>query len=428
MMYPGRLLISAALLAGTGAPCAQTTAAGAAPNPLSRGEYLSRIGGCAGCHTAPSGGTPFAGGRGVPSPLGTIFSTNITPDPDHGIGRYDFEDFRLAVRRGTAKGGKHLYPAMPYTAYAKMNDGDLRALYDYLMQVAPSASVPPKNKLPFPINQRWALRFWKWAFLPRDGYVQRSGLSAEWNRGAYLVQSLGHCGACHTPRGAAFEERGYDETSEKFLTGQVNDHWYASNLTGDPGSGLGRVDAKTLAQFLRTGHGQGMAAFGPMGEEVEQSLQYLTAGDAGAISSYLKTLPARNRSGVFQPSGKTVRTPMEGNHAGDLESTGAAVYRSFCAQCHQPDGQGKPGVFPRLAGNPVLLSDDASSVIRIVLEGARSPQTAVGPRPQAMPGFMGTLTDVQIAQALTYTREAWGNYARPVSTNDVSTLHRGLRK
>jgi mono/diheme cytochrome c family protein len=373
-------------------------------------------------------GIPFAGGRALASPMGPIISTNITPDPDHGIGRYTFEDFRRAMREGIAPGSKHLYPAMPYTAYAKATDDDLQALFDYLKHgVAPSDYAPPPTKLPFPLNQRWALRFWKAAFLPQGTYAAKPAQGAEWNRGAYLVQSFGHCGSCHTPRGVGFQERGYDESAKHFLTGMVNDNWYASNLTGDLGAGLGRVDGAAIARFLRTGHGDGDAAFGSMAEEVEKSLQHLTEADARATATYLKSLPAQRNEGRYVPSTAATRSAAQGNHAGDVESTGASVYRSFCAQCHQADGKGVPGVFPRLAGNPALLSEDATSVIRLVLAGGTSPATAAGPAPQTMPGFNSVLTDVQMAQALTYTREAWGNDAKPVTTSDVSKLRKQLK-
>jgi mono/diheme cytochrome c family protein len=396
---------------------------------LARGEYLARIGGCASCHTMQRDGIPFAGGRAVPSPMGPIISSNITPDPVHGIGRYSFEDFQRVLREGTAPGTKHLYPAMPYTAYAKATDDDLRALFDYLMHgVAASDYAPPPTKLPFPFDQRWALRIWKAAFLPQGTYVAKPGQDAEWNRGAYLVQSFGHCGSCHTPRGVGYQERGYDESAKRFLTGMVNDHWYASNLTGDRGAGLGRTGSPAIARFLRTGHGEGQVAFGSMAEEVEESLQYITEADARAIAKYLKTLPPQRNEGRYTPSEAVSRSEAQGNHTGDVESVGASVYRSFCAQCHSPDGKGIPDMFPRLAGNPAVLSEDASSLIRLVVEGGRSSLTATGPAPQMMPGFASSLTDVQMAQALTHIRAAWGNDAKPVTTSDVTKLRAKLEK
>ena len=421
------LAVACGLLAALMAnPCGATPADVAL---ATRGAYLARIGGCAGCHTAPNGGAPFAGGRGVPSPLGDIISSNITPDTAHGIGNYSFDDFRRAMREGTAAGGKHLYPAMPYTAYAKMEEADLRALYQYLREdVAPVASDPPPTRLPFPFNQRWLMRFWKMVFLPEGIYQPKPGHDAEWNRGAYLTQAVSHCGACHTPRGVAFEERGYDESSRHFLAGEVNDHWFGLNLTAERGAGLGRVAPETIAALLKTGQADGMAVLGSMGEEVEQSLQYMTDADVKAIAVYLKSLPAARGGSAFVPNGHDKPTLRDGDHTGDLESVGAAVYRGFCAACHQAGGEGVAGAFPRLKGNPSVLSSDPSSLIRIVVEGGRPPRTAAHPAPPAMPGFAGTLTDVQQAQVLSYVRSAWGNSAEPVTTNDVSKLRKAIKK
>jgi mono/diheme cytochrome c family protein len=319
---------------------------------------------------------------------------------------------------------------MPYVAYAKARDeADLQALFDYL-HAWPCPVRPTRHrqrKLPFPFNQRWALRFWKAAFLPSGPYVDKPGRDAEWNRGAYLVQSFGHCGSCHTPRGLAYQERGYDESSRHFLTGMVNDDWYATNLTGVPGAGLGRSDAASIARFLRTGHADGKAAFGSMAEEVEKSIQYITEADARAVARYLKTLPAQRNEGAYTARAPSAPGPKTGDRTSDVESVGARVYKSFCAQCHQLDGKGVADTFPRLAGNASVLSDDATSLIRLVLKGGTSPRTVTGPEPQTMPAFAAPLTDVQIAQVLTYVRQSWGNSARPVTTSDVTNLKRKLR-
>ncbi|SFP38006.1 cytochrome c [Variovorax sp. 770b2] len=409
-------------------PAGAQTGAAPVTGSLARGEYLARVGGCANCHTMPRDGIPFAGGRPMSTPLGPIISTNITPDPVHGIGRYSFDDFRRVMHEGTAPGPKHLYPAMPYTAYTKATDEDLRALFDYLRHgVAPSDYAPPPTRLPFPFDQRWALRFWKAAFLPSGRYVDKPGKDAEWNRGAYLVQSFGHCGSCHTPRGVAYQERGHDESARHFLTGMVNDNWHATNLTGTQGAGLGRSDAASVAHFLRTGHADGNIAFGAMAEEVEQSIQYLTEADVRAVAKYLKSLPARRNEGAYSPDRPDAPGPRQGDRTGNVESVGARVYKSFCAQCHQPDGKGVAGTFPRLAGNASVLGDDATSLIRLAVQGGRGPRTATGPAPQMMPAFDDTLTDVQIAQVLTYVRQSWGNTARPVTTNDVTKLKSKLK-
>jgi len=206
---------------------------------LSRGAYLARVGDCIACHTAGPRSPPFAGGLPINSPFGIIYSTNITPDPDNGIGRYSLADFSRAVRNGIAKDGKRLYPAMPYASFTGITDDDIRALYAYFMsEVKPVNYKPPETKLPFPFNIRLSLMFWDALFAEDERYKPHDDRDAQWNRGAYLVQSLGHCGACHTPRGLAFQEKAYSESSPLYLSGALVDNWYAANLSGDPASGL----------------------------------------------------------------------------------------------------------------------------------------------------------------------------------------------
>ncbi|EKS71511.1 MULTISPECIES: c-type cytochrome [Caballeronia] len=403
----------------------------ASPSPelIARGAYLAKAADCAGCHTAPSNGAPYAGGLEMTSPFGTIVSSNITPDRETGIGTYSYEDFAKALREGVAPGGKGLYPAMPYPAFVKISDDDLRALYAYMMHgVPPVNHRPPETKVPFPFNQRWALPLWRMAFAPKQRFEPHADRDASWNRGAYLVQSLGHCGSCHTPRGIAYQERGYDESSKTFLSGGVNDNWFAPNLRGDSGSGLGRIAQDDIAAFLKTGHGAGMAAFGSMVETIEDSTQYLTDDDLRSIAVYLKTLPATGAAdGVFDPS---LASPGRlKTRAPDVApEQGAAVYAGFCAQCHRSDGKGVPNAFPALAGNPSVISEDTTSLIRLLVEGGNSPATIHGPPRQAMPPFAGRLTDVQIAQVLTYVRASWGNDARPVTANDVGSFRATIHK
>lgn len=423
-----RPLLRLALLA----VCVRTAIA-APPAPsadvIARGAYIAKAGDCAGCHTAPNNGAPYAGGLGLASPFGTIVSTNITPDPETGIGKYSYEDFAKALREGVAPGGKGLYPAMPYTSFVKMTDDDMRALYAYMMHgVPPVRYRPPPTDVPFPFNQRWMLRVWRAAFSPKEVYKPHADRDATWNRGAYLVQGLGHCGACHTPRGPAFQERGYDESSKMYLSGGVNDNWFALNLRGDTGSGLGRMSRDDIASLLKTGHGGGTAAFGSMVQTIEDSLQYLGDDDLAAIATYLKSLPATGAAdGSYDPANAKPGTLK--TRAPDVPpGQGAAVYATFCAQCHQDTGEGVPKVFPKLAGNPAVISEDTTSLIRLVVEGGNSPATKTGPARQNMPGFAGRLSDLQIAQVLSYVRGSWGNDARPITTNDVASLRSKLHK
>ena len=423
------IIVASPAFAASASPLPATPPAAPDAELLARGKYLATVADCAACHTARDNGQPFAGGRTLGTPFGEILSSNVTPDPTYGIGRYTYEDFAKVMRRGIAPGNKRLYPAMPYTAYSKITDDDMRALYAYMMHgVAPVALPAPQTTLPFPMNQRKLLALWQWAFAPSGIYETKPDRDTVWNRGAYLVQGLGHCGTCHTPRGAGFQERGSDESSWRYLTGAINENWYASNLTGDPGSGLGRVTEDELVRFFRTGHGDGSAAYGSMVETIEKSMQHWTEEDHRAVAKYLKSLPPKRPSGAFDTTRTAERGPADGDRAADRETIGGSVYRTFCAQCHQPDGRGVPDRYPKLAGNPSVLAKDPTSLIRLSLEGGGSPVTLTGPPRQDMPGFGQRLTDLQIAQALTYLRGAWGNEARPVTTSDVAKLRQTLQK
>ncbi|HVE05801.1 MAG TPA: cytochrome c [Paraburkholderia sp.] len=407
---------------------------------IQQGAYLAKAGDCAGCHTAPPGGPsgheplrarpPFAGGLPMGSPFGTIYSSNITPDPNAGIGRYSYADFVRAVREGVAPGGKRLYPAMPYPSFAKISDADMRALYAYFMHgVAPVAERAPPTRLPFPFSQRWGMALWDLAFgAPDRRFAANPQRDAQWNRGAYLVQSLGHCGACHTPRGPAYQELGYDDSARAYLTGGVNDHWFAPNLTADPGSGLGRIGAADLVAFLKQGHGAGLVTFGSMVQVVEDSTQYLNDDDLNAITHYLKSLPAQRSSGAYVERSAAAAQTLRALQTGVLERPGAGLYQSFCARCHQADGSGVAQKYPRLAGNPAVLAAHDDSLIRLLLEGGAAPHTLTGPMPRKMPAFANQLTDVEIARVLSFVRSSWGNAADPVTTREVSRLRAQLQK
>lgn len=416
---------------------------GAPDNPdaaqIARGAYLAKAADCAGCHTAaprvtqpgaaPKLAAPFAGGLGMASPFGTIYSSNITPDPDAGIGRYSYDDFARALRDGVAPGGKRLYPAMPYPSFSKVSDDDMHALYAYFMHGVQPVAVPaPITQLPFPFSQRWALMFWDWAFAPSGPFKPDTSRDAQWNRGAYLVQSLGHCGACHTPRGPAYEERGYTEEATHYLTGGTNDHWFAPNLTGDRGSGLGRISAPDLAAFLKQGHGGGLVAFGSMVQVVEDSTQDMNDADLAAVASYLKSLPPRAASGAFNARSRAAQQSAQALKTGNVERPGAGLYATYCARCHQADGSGVPHKYPRLAGNPAVLSASAASLARLLVEGGGSPRTESGPEPRKMPSFSGKLTDSEMAHVLTFVRNAWGNAAAPVTTRDIAGVRSALHK
>jgi alcohol dehydrogenase (quinone), cytochrome c subunit len=363
------------------------------------------------------------------SPFGTIWTSNITPDPTYGIGRYTYQDFERAVRDGVAPGGKRLYPAMPFPSFSKINDDDMHALYAYFMHgVKPVPKAARETKLPFPFNQRWVLAGWDELFAPHERFDARTDRSAQWNRGAYLVQALGHCGACHTPRGPAYEERGLNDGDPLYLTGGTTDHWYAPNLSGDPDSGLGRFSADDIAAFLKHGHGGGLSAFGSMVEVIENSGQYMTDDDLRAIATYLKTFPPRQKSGHIDTDPARNDATVQVLRTGEIEYPGAGIYNGFCARCHQADGRGVPGKYPRLAGNPIVVAPTSTSLIRLLIGGSRSPETIGGPEPHRMPSFAGKLNDTEMARVLTFIRNAWGNEAQPVAPREVTKLRETLHR
>jgi mono/diheme cytochrome c family protein len=388
---------------------------------LQKGEYLARAGDCVVCHTAP-GGRPFAGGYKMAIPgIGAIYTTNITPDRRTGIGNYTFEDFEGAMRRGVAKDGHRLYPAMPYPSYAKVADDDLRALYAFFMRGVPAVQrANQPSEIGFPLNMRWPLALWDRLFLPSPGFKRDSQRDAAWNRGAYLVQGLGHCGSCHTPRGWLFQEKALTESDAVFLSGAELDQWSASNLRGDAATGLGRWSEADLAAFLKTGHNAYSTAFGTMIDVINNSTQYLTNADLTAMARYLKSLPptdAQAQMAYVYDAGTAVvlrdRVP---------DSRGARIYLRQCVSCHSEDGKGYVPYLPPLAGNPAVLDVSPSSLINITLNG--SARVVVNGLPDAyrMPQSRVLLNDQDVADVVTFIRKGWGNNASAVAARDVAKI------
>ncbi|WP_321815341.1 MULTISPECIES: cytochrome c [unclassified Paraburkholderia] len=392
-----------------------------APGNAAHGEYLARAGDCMACHTS-KGGAPFAGGVPLSTPLGAVYSTNITPDKTHGIGNWSFEDFALAMREGVTPGGRHLYPAMPYTSYAKVSDSDLRDLYAYFTSGV-SASPQPNQPadIPWPLDTRWPLAYWNRVFHDDTRYKQDSAHSVEWNRGAYLVQGLAHCGTCHTPRGVGFQELDLDGSSARYLSGARIDGSSPVNLRADKGTGLGEWNEADIVALLKTGRTAHSAVTGPMGEVVEHSTQYLSDIDLHAIAVYLKSLtPLSDEAGApaYKADDATLTSIMTG-HANDV---GARIYMDSCAACHRQNGEGAARVFPSLANNPSVLAKHPDSLIAVILAGSRLPSTASAPAPLAMPPFAWRYDDDEIAQLATFVRTAWGNDASAVTASDVKRV------
>ncbi|MCS3418454.1 mono/diheme cytochrome c family protein [Pseudomonas sp. BIGb0450] len=391
---------------------------------IEKGRYLADAGDCTACHTA-KGGQPFAGGLPIASPIGTLYSSNITPDKATGIGGYSLEDFDRAVRHGIAANGSSLYPAMPYPAYARVDDDDLQALYAYFMHgVAPVNAENRANAVPWPLSMRWPLAIWRKVFAPdpdvvafkADGYKD-----ADVARGAYLVQGLGHCGSCHTPRAVTLQEKALDESSPVYLSGgPVIDGWLAVNLRGNPADGLGSWSVDDIVATLRSARSETHAVLGgAMGDVVVHSTQHLNDRDLHAMAAYLKTLPADGRQvSSFTADPATAKALA----AGQEGSRGAELYIDNCAACHRTNGQGDARVFPKIAGNSSVLSQDPVSMIRLVLAGSSLPATATAPSTLGMPGFAWRLSDDEVAQLLSFVRTSWGNQAPAVSAVQVKQI------
>ncbi|NWB19285.1 MULTISPECIES: cytochrome c [unclassified Pseudomonas] len=390
---------------------------------VKQGEYLARAGDCVACHTA-KGGKPFAGGLPMETPIGTIYSTNITPDKT-GLGDYSFEDFDQAVRHGVAKDGSTLYPAMPYPSYARVSESDMQALYAYFMKgVEPVAQVNKDSDIPWPLSMRWPLAGWRWMFAPKvEDYQAQAGADPVISRGAYLVEGLGHCGACHTPRALTMQEKSLSASDgTAFLSGSAPlEGWIAKSLRGDHKDGLGSWSEEQLVQFLKTGRSDRSAVFGGMSDVVVHSMQYMSEEDLTAIARYLKTLPAVDPKDQPHQYDKQVADAL---WKGDDSKPGASVYIDNCAACHRTDGHGYTRVFPALAGNPVLQTADATSLIKIVLNGGTLPATHTAPSTFTMPAFAWRLSDQEVADVVSFVRDSWGNKGETVKASQVKDLRK----
>jgi alcohol dehydrogenase (quinone), cytochrome c subunit len=389
----------------------------AAP-PTSKGEYLARAGDCIACHSV-AGGKAFAGGLSMGTPMGAIYTTNITPDKDTGIGDYSFEDFDRAVRQGVAKDGHHLYPAMPYPSYAKVTDEDVRALYDFFMkEVPPVRQVNKPSEIPGYLSFRWPLAIWNMMFTQSGAYVAKPAHDAAWNRGAYLVEGLGHCGACHTLRGWAFQEKALDDSSVTYLQGAELDAWSAPDLREDVRTGLGGWSEVDIASFLKTGHNAKGVAFGSMLDVVNNSTPYLSDDDLNAMAAYLKSLPPSAEQTAPTYSDATTKTLLSGSQ----QQPGATLYLGYCMSCHGADGKGQSPYIPPLAGNAVVLDGNSHSLVNLVLNGAQPLVVKGTPDAYRMPQYRVQLNDQEVAEVLSFVRGAWGNDTAPVTADEVRAL------
>ena len=375
----------------------------ATPANIARGAYLARAGDCMACHTA-RGGVPYAGGRALDTPFGRLVAPNITPEPTTGIGNWTPDDFWRALHNGKSKDGRLLYPAFPYTNYTKVTRPDADALFAYLRSLPPVRQPNAPHSLDFPYNQQVTLAGWRLLYF-KPGVQQPNGArDARWNRGAYLVEGLGHCAACHSTRnrfGAT------DSTLGGGLIPTIG--WYAPSLSSEAEAGLGKWSEAHIVQLLGTGVAPGASVTGPMAEVVAQSLQYLNQDDLGAMAAYLKSLPAA-------PAGERPAAPRPSEP--EMQA-GAKLFGQHCATCHGARGEGK-GPYPALSGNRALTLAEPVNAIRVVLNGGFAPGTAGNPRPYGMPPFGHVLKDAEVATLVTYLRASWGNAAAPVSGADVN--------
>ncbi|WP_296953193.1 cytochrome c [uncultured Massilia sp.] len=384
-------------------PSASPAAWAATPANIARGAYLARAGDCMACHTA-RGGADYAGGRAIDTPFGRVVAPNITPDAQTGIGAWSADDFWHALHNGIAPGGRLLYPAFPYPNYTRVTRADADALYAYLRSVAPVRQPNLPHALRFPYDRQATLAGWRLLYFRPGVQQEDAARSPDWNRGAYLVEGLGHCGACHS-------ERSHMGATRKALSGGLIPvvGWYAPSLTSDVEAGVGQWDTRHIVQLLRTGVSPEGAVFGPMAEVVRRSLQHLDEADVGAMAVYLKSLP---------PDGR--RPPPAAPPPQDTLKVGKTLYETHCADCHGADGRGAGLAYPPLAGNRALTMAEPVNAIRIVLNGGFPPATAGNPRPYGMPPYSPVLNDAEVAAVVTWVRNSWGNAAGTVTPAQVN--------
>jgi mono/diheme cytochrome c family protein len=404
------VLAAALMCCTTGIVCAQTADTGNA-DLIARGKYLAQAGDCVACHTSP-GGKLFAGGRAMPTPFGTLFTSNVTPDNETGIGKWTADQFYSMMHTGRMPDGALLYPAMPFASYTKVTRQDSDAIFAFLKSVAPVNQKNRPHDLKFPYSNRSLIIGWRTLFFTEGEYKPDPTKSDEWNRGAYLVQGLGHCGMCHT----AINALGGSSESQAFEGGLIPmQNWYAPSLTSNKEGGLGDWSIEDISDLLRTGVSKRGAVYGPMAEVTYNSLQYLTEADTRAMAIYLKSLADRSVPDRSPPSTTAAESSL-------LLRLGHTIYDDKCASCHGFKGEGKPPHYPPLAGNQSIEMASAVNPIRMVLNGGYPPGTAANPMPHGMPPFAQSLSDDEVAAVVTYIRVSWGNRGGAVSAKEANEL------
>jgi mono/diheme cytochrome c family protein len=412
VVVPASLLVILSVLAYLGlredrGPASTQAAANA--QDIERGAYLARAGNCKACHTA-RGGDAYAGGRAIHTPFGAIYSSNLTPDHETGLGAWTAEEFWRALHNGKSRDGTLLYPAFPFPNFSSLTRADSDAMYAYFHSMKP---VRHENRVPelrFPFNHRALLIAWRALYFRPEIFQDQQDKDPEWNRGAYLVQGLGHCSACHTKRNLFGAQSKVLDLGGGMIP-MAN--WYASSLTAEHGARSWTRD--DLVDFMQTGISARGVASGPMAEVVRESLQHLDPADLFAMASYLQSLTPDAPT----PSSRGVAAGPR--HRSTLEQ-GAAIYEEHCVECHKASGAGEPPHFPALAANSSLLFEPPVNPVRLLLHGGYAPSTAINPYPFGMPPFGNLLSDEQAAAVLSYVRNAWGNQASMVSSSQVNRL------
>ena len=385
-----------------------------ASDQVARGAYLARAGNCMLCHTA-RGSAAYAGGRPVDTPFGTVYSSNLTPDADTGIGRWSAAHFRRALHEGRSRDGRLLYPVFPYTHTTRVSAADSDALFDYLRSLPPVNKANLQHRLRWPYSTQAALAVWRALYFRPGTFVEEPARGREWNRGAYLVQGLGHCGACHTARNALGGVKDALDLSGGLIPMQ---NWYAPSLASAGEAGVGDWPLADIQTLLATGTSPRATVQGPMAEVVLHSTQFLEPSDLRAMAVYLKSLPPTAADS----------NPLEVPRAsGAVMERGAKLYEQHCAACHGDRGEGVRGAYPPLAGNRAITMPVTANLVQIVLHGGYPPATRGNPRPYGMPPFATTLPDADVAAVLSYVRSSWGNRAAPLSELSVAQQRARVR-
>ena len=417
--YLGDTLVIRSEQPASGISSVPTTASNIA-GQITKGEYLARAANCMGCHTT-RGGLAYAGGRVISSEFGDFVSPNLTPDVATGIGSWNADQFWNALHNGKSKDGRLLYPAFPFTNYTQIKREDADAMFAYFKSIPAIQRENQSHTLRFPYDQRPLLAFWRALYFRPGEYQSDSKQTVDWNRGAYLVKGLAHCGACHTSRNAL----GASDTGNE-LGGAVMpiSHWYAPSLVAKDGAAdeaiLRNWSDDQISALLHTGVSEKAHASGPMAEVVVNSLQYLSDYDIHAMANYLQALPAASKPKPDALDRAIANRGESKEEMARIMQEGGSIYKNHCIDCHGAEGKGAGTIYPALKANPAILMSNAGNPIRIILSGGFPATTAGNPRPYGMSPFAPTLTDGEVALVLSYARNAWGNQAGVVSASEVN--------